>query len=448
MIFAYYGSYRSFDKTGKVPLQQRPNIVFVLFDSLGSHHTGLPDGTDDLPVLSRLCQSAAVFPNTYTPCPESSPARASLFTGLDPCVHGLWSNGVELGAHETTFVQRLASAGYANCLVGRWQLAGVSRWTTELTRPTEYSHVEWAHGPLHRSRQNAYLNWLQEHAPDHYNTLFEKQADPEFTLITEYQRSAISVLPEEYSFNSWVGQRVSTWLLAQPNSQPVLAVASFCVGDLMGTEPPLADDTEGLDKQSLKQADAAIGRLLDQLEADGRMRETVIVLCAARGNKSDAKSVMNEASIKVPLLIHRHGEKKSVEVLPVSTMDISSTILEIAGVPAGPRLQGQSLLGVIDGAARPKGWTLCRHRPEDSPSGRQWQSALCTSTMKLVMHHGDDKTGLQSRLALYNLQSDPGERDNLADSPDYEADLENMLDTMIDARCALEDRTEPRIADF
>ena len=49
---------------------------------------------------------------------------------------------------------------------------------------------------------------------------------------------------------------------------------------------------------------------------------------------------------------------------------------------------------------------------------------------------------------MFDLVSDPDERNDLAIDANYANDLEDMIDLMIDARCALEDRTEPRIAKF
>ena len=50
--------------------------------------------------------------------------------------------------------------------------------------------------------------------------------------------------------------------------------------------------------------------------------------------------------------------------------------------------------------------------------------------------------------SLFDLTEDPGEASNLAADPAHQDRLEQMVDRMIDARVALEDRTEPRIAKF
>ena len=144
----------------------RPNVLLIVFDCLGE--SDLAQNADELPNLTLLSRDSLSFANAYAPSPESGPARASLFTGLDMAAHGVWTDGVALPDHEITLPERFAGAGFYTWLVGRRQLAGVSNWTTEHARAHEYAHFDWAHGPLHRSRQNAYLAWLEEAAADQY----------------------------------------------------------------------------------------------------------------------------------------------------------------------------------------------------------------------------------------------------------------------------------------
>ena len=64
------------------------------------------------------------------------------------------------------------------------------------------------------------------------------------------------------------------------------------------------------------------------------------------------------------------------------------------------------------------------------------------------MSHGDPDAAMAPVFRLYDLHADPNETRDLATSEDYQDRLEEMIDRMIDARVALEDRTEPRIAKF
>ena len=418
--------------------------------------SGLPQLANALPGLSALCQQSVLFTNVYAPCPESGPARASLFTGLDPAVHGVWTNGVALPAVEQTFAQTLAQAGYSNWLVGRRQLAGVSRWTTESSRPDEYQHLDWAHGPLHRSRQNAYINWLRQRSPAHYNQLFPTQANPDDTRVQAVQRKVLAELDDDLSFNDWVGNRLVERMSTHPTDRPFFAVAGFSVGQSFGTEPCGNSDGEALCKKALKQADAALTTILKELAASHRADDTVVFVTSARGNQiaettlnAAETPIMSERSIRVPLLIRHPAHESHTDLSLVSTTDIAPTILDTAGIEPGPRIHGRSLFDLMNGTAKPRNWAMSRFRrlPADG-TRREWQTALRVQAMKLIVNHGIPQEDIAATYSLYDLDADPLEQNDLANLPAKSAVVEDMIDLMIDARCALEDRTEPRIAEF
>lgn len=431
-----------------MPSLQRPNILLVLFDALSGAASGTLLDAGQLPVGAKLAERSAVFNRAYAPNPQSSPARASVFTGLDPSAHGLWANGVALPAHERTFPESMRLAGYSTWLAGRRQLAGVSNWTTEHVRAGEYERLAWAHGPLHRSRQNAYLVWLQQHAPERYAVIFPRQADPDNTNIGEEQRDLMNDLPDDLSFNHWVGQCIGNWVTEHPRQQAFLAVAGFCVGSAMGADS--VDGNESSLDSAVVQADVAIGHILDAIANSHRADDTVVLVTAARGDaftRSSANS-LHEDTIRVPLQIYRPGHPAQTIAGPVSTMDIAPTVLDLAKVPIGHRMQGRSLVSVLEGSDTPRAWAMSRLRTIKPDQTRNWRTSFCVDNLKLVVTHGITGSASPATYQLFDLAADPGELNNLSDDPAHAADLEHMIDQMIDARCALEDRTEPRVAKF
>lgn len=435
-----------------MPAIQHQNILILLFDTLSGTNNAVSAECNEHPALSQVIKNSVNFTRCYTPNPESSPARASLFTGLDPSVHGLWTNGVSLPSEEKTFIGHLADCGYRTYHAGKVQLAGVSRWTTEALRASEYSDIQWANGPLHRSRQNAYLLWLQKVAPDHYANLFPHQANPDSTLIDSTMRAVLSAVPGEFSFNHWVATQLVEMIADTPSNKPFIAVAGFCVGDNFGTEPVQAYDGERTNSLSLQQADEAIACLFKYLEDNHLKQDTAIVLVSARGhtdfNELDGVDcMMRESSIRVPLSIQQTDVyPASVDTL-VSLIDVAPTILDMANVDTKPRLQGRSLIAPTQPNHSALGWALSRLRSDESSDSGNWRTAYCNGSMKLVVRHGAIGE-THAACALYNLVDDPQEIQNLASDPKYANELECMIDQMIDARCAFEDRTEPRIAEF
>ena len=403
-------------------MSDRPNILLVVFDSLSAHD--LCAHLDDLPTLRGLMDDSLNFTSAYTCCPESSPSRASMMTGLDIGVHGLWTDGVTLSARETTVSEAFAAQGYRTWLVGRRQLAGVSNWTTEHARRLEYHAFNWAHGPLHRSRQNAYLTWLQAQAPDAYTAIFPRQPDPDDTFVSDDQRRAMMAFPDALSFSAWVGDQACS----QMGDTPFFGIAGFVLGQTMGAGPA---PVEALNPQAVRQADASLARVLECVP-----KGTVVVVTAGRGNvaSNTTADVLQEPAIKVPLFVQSDKTNANTVNGIVSTMDVAATLYELAGIQPLKRVQGRSLISTA-----PRGWSLSRMRNPSLPE----QTSLRTEQWKLIVTHGaPDAT------RLFDLGADPSEAHNLADKRDQQDKLEAMMDLMIDARVALEDRLEPRIAKF
>ena len=397
---------------------ERSNVVLILFDSLGMH--ALQSCKDKLPNLSRLQADSVTFTSAFSCSPESGPSRASLFTGLDMSAHGVWTDGVTLPKREITMPEVFQRNGYRTWLVGRRQLAGVANWTTEHARPYEFHHFDWAHGPLHRSRQNAYLAWLQEHHPTEYNAIFPKQADPDDTVIRPWQRKAMMDLPSALSFNSWVGAQFLE-RLSSCEATPFFGVASFVVSNSGGARVADRDCYEGLEMLALEQADEAIGYILDNLPTDA-----IVVLTAGHGT---------DASTHVPLSIRMPDQPSAKIHGLVSSMDIAPTLYDATRIVRPQRIQGQNLLTTF-----PRGWALTRLRHPDLPH----ETELRTKDWQITMIQTQGKISYQ----LYDLNADPNATHNLANDPDHVETLETMIDLMIDSRVALEDRTEPRIAKF
>lgn len=163
------------------------------------------------------------------------PSTCQPFHGIGyGCAWGV-DRWVALPKRETTLPEMFHRNGYSTWLVGRRHLAGVSHWTTEHARRQEYHHYDWAHGPLHRSRQNAYLVWLDQNVPDLYSEIFPSQANPDDTQIPPSQRSAIEQLPDDLSYNSWVGAQCQI-RLEYRTDQSFSGIVGFVVDDSLGAQ--------------------------------------------------------------------------------------------------------------------------------------------------------------------------------------------------------------------
>jgi arylsulfatase A-like enzyme len=102
-------------------------------------------------------------------------------------------------------------------------------------------------------------------------------------------------------------------------------------------------------------ADAAVAALLESLQRAGVLDRTVVVVTADHGFAFDSgthyagnKLTLSEGVLRVPLVIRGPGiaSGKSLDV-PVSTLDVVPTLMELAGAPPDRQAHGRSLVPLL-----------------------------------------------------------------------------------------------------
>src|SRR5690606_36469849 len=104
--------------------ERRPNPVVMMADDVGHETVGANGRTSyQTPVLDRLASQGVRFTRCYVQ-PLCTPTRIQLMTGAYNV-----RNYVEFGAMDPslkTFGNLFKDAGYATCIVGKWQLGQVA----------------------------------------------------------------------------------------------------------------------------------------------------------------------------------------------------------------------------------------------------------------------------------------------------------------------------------
>ena len=98
--------------------------------------------------------------------------------------------------------------------------------------------------------------------------------------------------------------------------------------------------------------DGLVGLVLDELKALDMYRETVILFNSDHGyhlgeHGTFCKHSLYELALRVPLIVKAPGFSASRVPALVENLDIFPTLLDLAGIPALPHLQGKSLVPLL-----------------------------------------------------------------------------------------------------
>ena len=155
--------------------------------------------------------------------------------------------------------------------------------------------------------------------------------------------------------------------------------------------------------------DMWIGRLLDWVERQPWADRTVTVVTADHGEAFGEHGMYRHAHelweelVRVPLFFHVPGAAARVIDAPRGHVDLAPTFAELLGV-TDVALPGKSLVAELRGGeAAPR--DVVADLPQDDINERR--RALIHGKTKLIAF-GDD-----ARFALYDLDADPGETDDL-----------------------------------
>jgi arylsulfatase A-like enzyme len=169
--------------------------------------------------------------------------------------------------------------------------------------------------------------------------------------------------------------------------------------------------------------DEQVGRILAALKQSGQADNTLIIYAADNGLALGSHGLLGkqsvfEHSMRVPLIVAGPGIPKGKSTQAFSyLLDVFPTLCDVLGIQSPPHLEGESLRPIWEGKQD-------RVRNSVFLPYMQIQRSVRDQRWKLIAY---PKIG---HLQLFDLASDPDERTNLIDQPQYAAEVERLQTLM------------------
>jgi arylsulfatase A-like enzyme len=467
------GKARYLEKLGKLtPEGERPNVLLILADDLGKYDMSTYDrmGTP-MPAVDRLAASGVQFWSAYTSSPVCSPSRASMMTGryqqrfgyerqpmnryarnrleywvvdhfintdpmqlVSPMSKPARENLVKQGipASEILLSELLLRQGYHTGIMGKWHLGHFDGFLpNERGFQEQYGFYE-AFSYYASPRAEGIVNYRHDYFANRH---IWRQKRKGSCAIRENNRE---IHESEYLTFS-IARRACDFMETH-REEPFFLFVPFSAPhtpfqvpqEYYDRFPMVEDDNKRVYYGMISALDDAVGMIMKRLDELGLRENTLVIFASDNGGATYTGATDNgilkggkfsqfEGGVNIPMILSWKGHVPAGQQCtdPVSLLDIYTTCTAMAGIelPGDREYDGVNLLPVLRGESSPVNERALYWRTD-------FNRAMRRGPWKMVWNERDDQ------LFLYNLEKDPGEKENLADSrPEKVLEFRRMFDS-------------------
>ena len=440
--------------TTSATAQHRPNILLIMAEDMSARVGAFGDDVAVTPNLDRLASTSIRYPNTFTTAGVCAPSRAS---------HILAIHQMSVGA------QHMRTRSFKESPYRSVPPAHIKAYPELLRRQGYYTFTS---SKLDYQFSNAsagsgpFSIWDYEGRQPTWQGRAEGQ--PFYGFITLKQSHEGQLFPDAVATNNATGTRSQV-----VNPDQVLLPPYY--PDHAAIRADIAQHYNNIFTM-----DQMVGKLLRQLEEDGLADNTIVIWTTDHGDGLPrGKREIYDSGIKVPLMVHWPTGLKpagvnsgSIDKKLISFVDIGPSVLTLAGIPVPDYMHGSAQL--VPGATPKRDYIYAAKDRLDGFNFRE--RAVRDGQFKYILNLQPDRAGathiayrdqlatmqtlwqqfaagklnaaqrfwFESRPAeeLYDIDSDPHEINNLADSAQQVATLARMRRALLDWRGVIGDLSE------
>ncbi|MBI9017308.1 MAG: sulfatase [Phycisphaerae bacterium] len=436
------------------------------------------------PTIDKLASEGMLMENCFCTNAICSPSRATILTGQYSHITGVTGLGGKVEKDKQTLPIELAKAGYETAVIGKWHLG---------TQPEAFNYYKVLksqgkyHNPEFYERKNAQvlevqvneqgyssdiiadssIKWLKgrdktkpfflmiqfkaPHGPwdfaERYKELYADVEIPEPPTMRDRDGfGSIATRGHNNELDFAIGSSIGR----RNHHRSYLAKARLKIDDLDDDEALTIAYQDYLKSylRCVRGVDDNIKRLLDYLESEGELDNTLIVYTSDQGmflgeHDFGDKRWMYEEALRMPFIIRY---PKSINAAArsdaiVNNTDFAPTLLEFAGANTPSQMQGESFREILETGKEPADWrkgSYYRYWLHMNHHHNPAHFGIRTKDYKLIFFYGLSKKGTEDQTPpgweLYDIKNDPLETTNVYAKAEYKKIVKDLKQQLIELR--------------
>jgi iduronate 2-sulfatase len=445
-----------FITTLSLQAQQKPNVIFIGVDDLGTVFDVYGNPDVPCPNFARLVQHGTLFRQVYCQYALCSPSRTSLLSGKRPNSTGVINNETSirqnLGPNYKFIPEYFQSNGYFTGKFGKMTCGHEE----EISWSYYYDSVSgdgikniggtphWWIDTLHKTPMqtkegqnvSAMINRMRQPFSSPYFLALGLEAHNEFApVLSAWNKIGDSttrqLLPVDIdtTYTNVYGNGSATIIL--PNTPPndwddipepaLKSIQQYPVDEWKNIRHAYYAE--------ITQIDTLLGVVLDELDRQNAWQNTIVVFWSDHGIQTGEhnglwfKQTLFEGALRVPMVICAPGKSTGgIHESPVEMVDLYSTLAELCELPIPADQEGSSLVPLLE---KPNiAWkkaAFAQVRRVD----RQGDSDTTMSDAVRTTKYHYNNWGIFGE-ELYDIVIDPDEFTNQVTNPAYAIILDSM----------------------
>ena len=325
--------------------EEKLNVLFIIADDLNCDLGAYGNLVIKTPNIDRLAERGVLFENAHSQYPWCGPSRASFMTGMYTNQTKIVRNNMNLRSSVpdvVTLGQRFRQQGYQSVRIGKIfhydnpSAIGTSgnddiySWDQTVNPYGRDKIEEYKINTLTPRKYGATLSWLAAEGKDEEQTDgiaaseaikklndFASRDTPFFLAVGFFRPHTPFVAPKKY-FDLYDQEKIEIpevpidylATLPEPAAKSIRAKK-----DQLNLEKERAQEIKEAYYATISFVDAQVGRILDQLEANGQDKNTVIVFTSDHGYHLGEhghwqKNTLFENATRIPLIISTPNSEK------------------------------------------------------------------------------------------------------------------------------------------